>query len=492
MTRTKLLFFLTSIFTVTFLNAQVQKGSDIDGETSYDQSGTSVSMPDIYTVAIGAPFNNGSANSSGHVRVYNWDDGGWMQKGPDIDGESASDLSGYSVSMPNANTIAIGAFFNDNSIGNQPGHVRVFTWSGSSWDQKGVDIDGEADGDKFGHAVVMPDINTVGIGGYHNAGNGNEAGHVRIFTWDGNAWVQKGADIDGEAPLNYCGWSISMPDANTVAIGSPWNSSNGIYSGNVRIFTWNGNAWTQKGANITGAASNNHFGWAVSMPDVNTVAVGAPYNSSNGNGSGHVRIYSWNGNAWTQKGNDINGEADGDHSGHSVSMPNANTIAIGAPQNDGNGNNSGHVRVYKWNGNSWINNSADINGEAAEDLSGHAVSMPDPDIVAIGAPFNSDNGDHSGHVRVYTFAPLASGTSETAAGIRLYPNPTSGELHIDTGGLNGELHVSLTNALGQEVFNRHFPAAQSIACQLEGAPGIYFVTLSSENTQLSRIRIIKR
>jgi hypothetical protein len=31
-------------------------------------------------------------------------------------------------------------------------------------------------------------------------------------------------------------------------------------------------------------------------------------------------------------------------------MPNANTIAIGAPYNDGNGNNSGHARIYQWNG----------------------------------------------------------------------------------------------------------------------------------------------
>ena len=31
-----------------------------------------------------------------------------------------------------------------------------------------------------------------------------------------------------------------------------------------------------------------------------------------------------------------------------------NTVAIGAPENDGiNGTTSGHVRVYNWNGSSW-------------------------------------------------------------------------------------------------------------------------------------------
>ena len=31
-----------------------------------------------------------------------------------------------------------------------------------------------------------------------NDGIGTSAGHVRIFSWDGNTWVQMGSDIDGE------------------------------------------------------------------------------------------------------------------------------------------------------------------------------------------------------------------------------------------------------------------------------------------------------
>lgn len=53
---------------------------------------------------------------------------------------------------------------------------------------------------------------------------------------------------------------------------------------------------------------------------------------------------------WTQKGSDIDGEADDDYSGHSVSLSNNGTIvAIGAIGNDGGGgSNSGHVRVYEY------------------------------------------------------------------------------------------------------------------------------------------------
>jgi hypothetical protein len=48
-----------------------QKGQDIDGEATYDNSGYSVSLNSNGTiVAIGAPYNNSNRNDSGHVRVY--------------------------------------------------------------------------------------------------------------------------------------------------------------------------------------------------------------------------------------------------------------------------------------------------------------------------------------------------------------------------------------------------------------------------------------
>ena len=60
------------------------------------------------------------------------------------------------------------------------------------------------------------------------------------------------------------------------------------------------------------------------------------------------RIYSWMGSAWSQLGADINGEAAGDNSGSSVSLSaDGQTVAIGAHLNDGNGIDSGHVRIYQ-------------------------------------------------------------------------------------------------------------------------------------------------
>jgi len=208
-------------------------------------------------------------------------------------------------------------------------------------------------------------------------------------------WVQKGIDIDGEAAINQSGFSVSMADANTLAIGAIGNGGNGIFAGHVRIYEWNGTAWVQKGADIDGEAAGDQSGVSVSMADANTLAIGANGNDGNVAGAGHVRIYEWSGTAWVQKGADIDGEASADGSGLSVSMADANTLAIGATDNDGNGVNfnAGHVRVYEWSGTAWVQKRADIDGEAAGDLSGISVSMVDRNTLAIGAIGNDGNGN---------------------------------------------------------------------------------------------------
>ena len=112
-----------------------------------------------------------------------------------------------------------------------------------------------------------------------------------------------------------------------------------------------------------------------------------------------------------QVGGDIDGEAADDRSGRTLSLSSdGSRVAIGAPANDGNGFDSGHVRIYDFNGSAWVQVGGDIDGEAATDNSGIRVSLSsDGSIVAIGARYNDGaNGADSGHVRVYS---ISSGES---------------------------------------------------------------------------------
>ena len=168
---------------------------------------------------------------------------------------------------------------------------------------------------------------------------------------------------------------------------------NGSSAGHVRIYKDSSGTWTQQGSDIDGEAAGDYSGHSVSLSsDGSTVAIGAPYNNGNGWHAGHVRIYKDSSGTWTQQGSDIDGEAVGDRSGWSVSLSSdGSTVAIGA---HGNGSSAGHVRIYKDSSGTWTQQGSDIDGEAG-DRSGWSVSLSsDGSTVAIGAYIK-------GHLRIY-------------------------------------------------------------------------------------------
>ncbi len=217
-----------------------QLGADIDGEAAGDQSGRSVSLSsDGSRVAIGAAGNGDNGYNSGQVRVYEYSGGNWTQVGADIDGEAAADQSGWSVSLSSdGSRVAIGAPFNDGN-GSNAGQVRIYECSSGSWTQVGADIDGEAASDQSGYSVSLSsDGSRVAIGANNNDGNGNNAGHARIYEYRGSSWTQVGADLDGEAASDRSGQSVSLSsDGSRVAIGAPYNSGGDTYAGQVRAFS---------------------------------------------------------------------------------------------------------------------------------------------------------------------------------------------------------------------------------------------------------------
>jgi hypothetical protein len=247
----------------------VQLGNDIDGELENEQFGTSVSMSgNGLTMAVGAPYNagvDGLKVESGQVRVYKRDGSGWTQKGSNIDGEFADDEFGSYVSLSDDGlTVAIGARNNDGANRVDSGRVGVFEWDSSAgWMQKGDDIDGEAVNDLSRYLVSLSgDGLTVAIGAVGNDGNGLDRGHVRVLEWDSSAgWTQKGDDIDGEAAGDFFGRSVSLSaDGLTVAVGAFVYDGNELDRRHVRVLEWDSSAgWTQKRDDIDGEAAGDYL-----------------------------------------------------------------------------------------------------------------------------------------------------------------------------------------------------------------------------------------
>ena len=405
-------------------------GENIGGKAADDDFGWSVAISAEGTrVAIGAIQYGTESPASGYVSVFDVMEVSVasqgastliVQLGGDINGEAPDDHSGHSVVMSADGTrIAIGADENGGN-GTDSGHVRIFDWDSntSTWNQAGDDIDGEAADDLSGHSLaISADGNRIAIGARRNDGNGEDSGHVRIFDWDSNTstWNQAGDDIDGEAEGDQSGESIAMSaDGTRIAIGAEHNFGTDamlLYSGHVRVFDWDSDTsnWNQAGDDIDGEAEGDEFGDAMAMSaDGTRIAIGAGHNGGNGEDSGHVRVFDWDADTstWNQAGDDIDGEAEGDESGHSIAMSaDGNRIAIGADHNGANGAESGHVRVFDWDADTstWNQVGSDIDGEAERDSSGHSVAMSaDGTRIAIGADRNSNGcNPEVGHVRIY-------------------------------------------------------------------------------------------
>jgi hypothetical protein len=477
-----ILFFLVLLLSISFLQAQwIQIGTDIDAENAFDLFGSSVSLSDDGTIlAVGGPRNTDNGTFAGHVRIFQNIDENWVQIGDDIDSESEEDGFGWSVSLSADGTIvAVGATGNSDS-GQSAGHVRVFENQNGSWVQIGQDIDGEAALDQSGISVSLSaDGSILAIGASRNEGNGDDSGHVRVFEFQNNTWVQIGDDIDGEAIGDFFGLSVSLnAEGSILAVGAPFNDGNGENAGHAKVFQNNGGTWIQMGEDIEGEAAGDNCS-AVSLSDDGlTIAVGASVNDGNGDASGHVRVFEYVNDEWVQIGNDINGAAMFDNSGRPDEVKlsgNGLFVAIGAIGNADTGSFAGHVRVFENVDGVWTQLGKDIDGEAAEDFSGDSVAInADGSIVAIGAPFNEGTGADAGHVRVFRNNDVLSVSEDVFSSNSIFPNPTEGIVNVDIDNIQ---KVEVTDMTGRNISVVH----QNREIDLSGKEtGIYLVRIYTE------------
>ena len=153
----------------------------------------------------------------------------------------------------------------------------------------------------------------MAIGTGENDGNGNDAGHVRVFSYDGSAWTQLGADVDGEAQKDYLGhYGLEMNAVgDRFVVGAHLNDGTGTDAGHVRVYGYSSGSWSQLGSDIDAEAAGDRFGRSVSINDAgNRIAIGALYNDGSASDAGHVRIYDYSSDtdSWSQVQSDIDGE----------------------------------------------------------------------------------------------------------------------------------------------------------------------------------------
>ena len=228
--------------------------------------------------------------------------------------------------------------------------------------------------------ALSSDARTLVVGAPGHYDNTVRKGYVKVYRAEEDSKIhmkQLGKTIYGNAIGDLFRWSVDITaEGNNIVLGSPGYFDTTDRPGYVRVFSLVSNdevgddTWNQISQDIIGEANGNRFGYSVSISEHGeTIAVGA-FNGGNNN-SGYVRIYRLedDGTSWGQIGEDIVGEAENDDFGVSVSLSaDGSTIAIGNPYNDDNGAGSGKVVVYRIDseGSSWESLVQSIHGDNEE------------------------------------------------------------------------------------------------------------------------------
>ena len=318
-----------------------QIGQTLVGENAGTRFGLAVALSgDGRTVVVGS--DRGS-NGSLRIFVYNSSSSLWVQRGSALGRSVLAEQAGWSISMSLAgDVVAFGA------PGSSIGYTSVFTWKGDDWTRKGQDV---SLGDRSGHSVDLSgDGKVLAVGAL-------EGSYVKVYHYSGNNWRERGNSIRGEETSLF-GASISLSHTgNVIAIGAPHDLTKGANAGMAKVFSWTGDSWVQRGDSFYGLSSFHYFGQSVDISNSGTVvAIGIP-GPRWGNIPSSVSIFDWDSSdgTWSLRGATVltdpspYGTTMSEFPTFSMSLaPNGNDIAIGSPFNNDEGRGTGKVMVYRW------------------------------------------------------------------------------------------------------------------------------------------------
>ena len=430
-----------------------------------DELGWSVAV-DGDTLVIGAlgdePRNTGAAY------VFTRDARGWVQVGK-LAAENRADPFagddagfGHSVAV-HGDTIVVGAYEeNHPATTTNAGAAYVFTKPATGWadmnETARLTASDAVASDEFGKSVAVYG-DTIVVGAPEKDVNPDDVdddakGSAYIFTRPADGWADmtETAALRGQSNGDRFGRSVAL-HGDTVVVGA-FEEKETDKKGAAYVFTksaatgiwddWDDKKASTATARLTASdrASGDRFGRAVAM-DGDTIVVGAPFDDDDGDSSGSAYVFikpdrGWASTSTAAKLTASNGKAN-DQFGFSVAVD-GNTVVVGADQDDGN---RGSVYVFTKPQDGWTDAAGTDKlaayGRSQNDRFGNSVAV-DGNTVLVGAA-----GDDSGEGSAYVFSTEWADIPDSGAGT------TS---HIATRLPNGVEHtfrVRAVNAAGEGV-----------------------------------------
>ncbi|MCG8407199.1 MAG: protein kinase [Phycisphaerales bacterium] len=267
--------------------------------------------------------------------------------------------------------------------------------------------DAEA-GDFFGgYSSISGEV--VLIGAPRSGKQNKNAGSAYIFRYDGVDWREEAQLIapDGTAHDQF-GYDVSI-SGNIAMIGARHDDDQGQNSGSVYVYRFDGKAWIFETKLLPSDGSPyDAFGSRISI-DNDVAMIGTTLDSDFGTMSGSVYAYRYDAveNTWNEEAKLNPADAvKEDYFGRGIAIKN-NVAVIGASGNDDAGKESGSAYVFRYEPatGSWAEEAKLTAADASRgDEFGVNVAISG-DLIAVGAWLNNDKGLNSGAVYLFRYDP---------------------------------------------------------------------------------------
>ena len=257
------------------------------------------------TVLINGDQANNNLPRAGAVYVFVRNGTTWSQEAYVKPFNTApDDLFGASVAI-SGDTVAVGAYQQDNDSPFFSGAAYAFVRTGTSWAQQAyLKASNAGADDHFGWSVAVhgdrllvgapqEESAATGVNGNQNDDSLHQAGAAYLFERVGTTWSQEAYLKPRDTNIGYdFGWSVAL-EGDTLAIGSPGKSfsqpANG--TGLVNRFLRSGSTWVAHPRRLRSIDSQfGAFGYAIAMSG-DLVAAGAHKESSLATGSGAALVF---------------------------------------------------------------------------------------------------------------------------------------------------------------------------------------------------------
>lgn len=352
----------------------------------------------------------------------------------------------------------------------------------------------------FGRSLKLSyDGHTLAVGAQGRGSFPNlTQGYAKVFTFEDNAWVQKGQAVKGTDPgSDFFGRTVSITrDGSFLAVGAPQDSETGINKGKIFAYKFEDAFWVQQGESIKGSFNYQGVGTNISMSDngqkvaFSNPGVHAPL------ANGLAQVFELQPTQyWTQVGSNIIG-GDQDLLGASISLSgDGNTFAVGSIFYSDDVEQGGSVSVFRYEDSDWQQWGETILGDFVEGQFGYSVALnADGNTFVSGAPHTSIKTSSAGLVRVYQFGnptSIEEGEEEPIA-MSIFPNPSQEAVTLELETLLENASVSIVDLTGKNVFTAPILKRESLLDLSGLSKGLYVIRIETNNSFQTRKLVLNQ